>query len=383
MPPREIQYQVTQHDSEEDHHDSSSLTDTSFWHPHSYRAPSGKDHEEGRANWRAMSSGVSLPLTSTRRKSGEEEVRQPLDSSFKPTKFTVICGRGSVCCNSSGNLHLKRLVYKFAKPYETAVTKSDKTKLVASILAAVKKAASPDAAFVKFEEGRWWNVGDQFAKEKIGALLRDALPGKYKSSSIAKNAKKTGRDPEAIVARDGARMTSSSSPRQDPHVSQDLFSPQQPQQHLMDETVEGPRDLVFSLKNISPPSLPLGRNAFLPPVPPLHSTNQRSTGRENLPTASTLVSLDLFDDQLGDFGAITGITATNYRNIGNTNKATRSLYDDGTASFARSSNHRNPKEDSVPGFALLQDLLAASDQTLSHHQKRTIIHRSFHLPTSH
>jgi hypothetical protein len=49
------------------------------------------------------------------------------------------------------------------------------------------------ATFVKYEDGRWWQLDDSFAREKIGGLFRDVLHIKYRSSNKSKVARKKAR----------------------------------------------------------------------------------------------------------------------------------------------------------------------------------------------
>jgi hypothetical protein len=110
---------------------------------------------------------------------------------FVPSKYTVICGRGKACSNYTGNLHLKLLVNNYLKPYSEAKSKINKSTIVSAIIATVRQACYPVAAFVKHEQdGAWWEVDDAFAREKIGCLLRDRLHTQYRSSTKAKLARK-------------------------------------------------------------------------------------------------------------------------------------------------------------------------------------------------
>ena len=46
------------------------------------------------------------------------------------------------------------------------------------------------AAFIKFENGRWWPVEESVYRERIGSLIRDRLHGQFKSSNKSKRALK-------------------------------------------------------------------------------------------------------------------------------------------------------------------------------------------------
>jgi hypothetical protein len=110
-----------------------------------------------------------------------------LPENFIPTESTVICGRGKACTNSIGNRCLKSIVNSFLQPYSEAKNKLDKSIIVSSIVGAIKLRGGN---FVKNEDGRWWEVDDAFAREKIGCMLRDDLHTQYRSSAKAKLARR-------------------------------------------------------------------------------------------------------------------------------------------------------------------------------------------------
>jgi hypothetical protein len=115
-----------------------------------------------------------------------------LGADFKPNEFTVLCGRGSLYAEASGNKYLKRLIQQSVPAYANASSRTGKSGIVSTILQAVH-AVSPKAAFVKFEDGQWREVDDATAREKIGTIFRDLLHNKYKSSNKAKIAKRSMR----------------------------------------------------------------------------------------------------------------------------------------------------------------------------------------------
>ena len=115
-----------------------------------------------------------------------------LSADFKPNEFTVLCGRGSLYAEASGNQYLKRLIQQSVPAYSNASNRTGKSGIVSMILQAAH-AASPEAAFVKFEDGQWREVDDATAREKIGTIFRDLLHDKYKSSNKAKVAKRSMR----------------------------------------------------------------------------------------------------------------------------------------------------------------------------------------------
>jgi hypothetical protein len=111
-----------------------------------------------------------------------------LGRNFNPGNNAVICGRGKACCESSGNLNLKRIVNSYTRSYATAMTKEQKSAIISRIISTVKE--TEGGLFVKHVEGTWWEVDDGYAKEKVGYMLRDILHTRYRSSTRAKEARK-------------------------------------------------------------------------------------------------------------------------------------------------------------------------------------------------
>jgi hypothetical protein len=115
----------------------------------------------------------------------------PLPVDFIPSPYSVICGRGKACTNAVGNRRLKVTASMFLEKYSKASTKEEKSMIVTEIMDIVE-VACPDetGAFIRYDEGRWWVVDHMAAREKVGALLRDCLHTKYRSSTKSKLARR-------------------------------------------------------------------------------------------------------------------------------------------------------------------------------------------------
>ena len=111
----------------------------------------------------------------------------PLPPSFEPTKNCVICGRGNKARNHIGNKRFRALLQQSADKYSSASSKVEKSIVVSEIVEQVRSLARPYGGFVKqTSDGKWVEVGDDIAREKVGANLRDLLHAQYKSSTKAK-----------------------------------------------------------------------------------------------------------------------------------------------------------------------------------------------------
>jgi hypothetical protein len=130
---------------------------------------------------RKVSCCSTMTISSSRVEEG------PLPSDFEVTPYTVLCGRGKMCFESIGNRRFRILVQCQLTRYSMAETKGEKTRIVSEIVDVVRRAGG---AFVKGKEGCWYEVGDVVAREKVGALFRDFLFTRYRSSSKCKVARR-------------------------------------------------------------------------------------------------------------------------------------------------------------------------------------------------
>jgi hypothetical protein len=112
---------------------------------------------------------------------GSKESR--LRVGFRPCIYSVVCGRGKHSFNHVGNRRFRTLAKIFVERYSQADTKGAKSAIVSEIIVVIRQAGGH---FCKFKSGAWFDVGDPYAREKVGALLRDLLYTQYRSSAKAK-----------------------------------------------------------------------------------------------------------------------------------------------------------------------------------------------------
>lgn len=91
------------------------------------------------------------------------------------------------------NRRFRVTVKMHLQDYADAKGKTEKSQVVSKILELIRE-ASPEGSFVtKESDGRWYEVSDRVAREKIGAQFRDYLHSQYRSSAKSKQARKVGR----------------------------------------------------------------------------------------------------------------------------------------------------------------------------------------------
>ena len=114
-----------------------------------------------------------------------------LPEDFKPGPNSVIIGRKKNCYTSVGNLRLRDIVLVSLPAYSKCVKKKDKTEIVSRIVQMVRDSCPEGGAFIKCDsEGRWHEVSEVIARERVASIFRDFLHDQYRSSSKSKVAKR-------------------------------------------------------------------------------------------------------------------------------------------------------------------------------------------------
>jgi hypothetical protein len=124
--------------------------------------------------------GIDLPSMFQSLPSVRKE-KQELPADFSPHAYTVILGRGKISENV-GNRRLKVVVDMELRNYQQAPTRREKSFVVARVLDTFQSACAV-GAFVRCENGSWYEVPDSEAREKISTMFRDQLSHQYKSST--------------------------------------------------------------------------------------------------------------------------------------------------------------------------------------------------------
>ena len=94
---------------------------------------------------------------------GEQKIARSFHRS-NPGHMDVICARGKHALEHPGNKRFRALISARLEEYAKATSKMEKSRIVTSIIDAVR----PEGSFVKEKAGKWFEVGDHVAREKIG-----------------------------------------------------------------------------------------------------------------------------------------------------------------------------------------------------------------------
>ena len=120
------------------------------------------------------------------------ENENELPAGFKPGPNSVIIGRKKNCYTSMGNLRLRDICLMKLPAYSKCSKKKDKSDIVTDVVQIVRDSCPTGGAFVKQDEttGKWSEVKDIVARERVASIFRDFLHGQYRSSSKSKVAKR-------------------------------------------------------------------------------------------------------------------------------------------------------------------------------------------------
>jgi hypothetical protein len=145
-----------------------------------------------------------------------------LPSDYSPRDHDICCGRGKRNWNHKGNVYFRNLIQANVDRYITGKTKTDKTAIVLAVVDQVRLGGS---YFVKQNDdnGRWYDIGDAQAREKVGHSLRDQV------TAMKKNSKKSDSvEPVIPVAALSASAPPAYAMQQQPQQQQPPQQKQQP-----------------------------------------------------------------------------------------------------------------------------------------------------------
>lgn len=130
------------------------------------------------------------PIKKRKRRPSPPKKTTELPEDFVPTNYSVLCGKGSENYNAIGNRRFRFTVSMFLEKYGNAKDRQEKSECVRMVMEIIQAACPQGGAFVTLKKGRWHNVDERTAREKVGAFFRDSLHEQYKSSAKSKIARR-------------------------------------------------------------------------------------------------------------------------------------------------------------------------------------------------
>jgi len=119
-----------------------------------------------------------------------------LPEGYAPKDEDVICSWARQNHSHPGNEKFRIMINEYASTYLNVSTKYQKSEVIAKIVAEVRS-KSPGGGFVKkdFYSNRWFEVGDEKARDKVGHAIRKAAVG------LGKKLHGNKRQPQSLAKR--------------------------------------------------------------------------------------------------------------------------------------------------------------------------------------
>ncbi|GAX26209.1 hypothetical protein FisN_16Lu028 [Fistulifera solaris] len=116
-------------------------------------------------------------LNEYNQESGKERWKDyPLKDIENPHKHDVLYGRGGHTNTHEGNKQFRKMVKDYQLDYILLQRRNEKTQLAREIVSAWRK-QDPPGRFLKMDEtGKWYDVGNENAREKTSQLFREEAP---------------------------------------------------------------------------------------------------------------------------------------------------------------------------------------------------------------
>lgn len=139
--------------------------------------------------------------------------------------------------NAPGNKTLRQIVFNHVAEYSNTRCLRERAVIVRSIVEQIRDLCRPfgGGAFVKYEQGKWWEVNHTAAREKVTSIFRDFLHDQYKSSTKNKVAKRRAKNE---IIRHQEMMQLASLPVISANKTNPTILTHQPKQQQEDTTIE-------------------------------------------------------------------------------------------------------------------------------------------------
>ena len=117
----------------------------------------------------------------------------PEDYTIHP--YDVLNGRGKMAFSNVGNRRFRITLALTLTKYQTAPNRQEKTRLIISIIELVRRNGG---RFLTRSKGRWVDIGDRAAREKVGHAFRDMV-GAHVAKQRKQAERARSRSPTCVV----------------------------------------------------------------------------------------------------------------------------------------------------------------------------------------
>ena len=136
----------------------------------------------------SLEQAIDGPSRSQRKTWAKDE---PMPNDFSPGPYDIICrNRGKQAAVHSGNRRFNVVIALNLDRYRKAATKLEKSSVVHRVVNSIREAGGHFVRQDRLTE-KWFEIGDQHAREKVGYALRDRINA---ASSLKKKAPFGGTD---------------------------------------------------------------------------------------------------------------------------------------------------------------------------------------------
>ena len=115
-----------------------------------------------------------------------------LPADFEPNPHSVILGRGKGCYNNPGNKRCRQIVQEHLEQYNGLANRFERATVVKQVFDTIKQSCQ-EGAFIKKASGRWCEVDDKTAREKLFTMFRDCQNSQLRRTSTTEKKKQPRR----------------------------------------------------------------------------------------------------------------------------------------------------------------------------------------------
>ncbi|CAJ1959204.1 unnamed protein product [Cylindrotheca closterium] len=108
-----------------------------------------------------------------------------LTASFVPGKWDVICHSGKESQQHIGNRRFSLCIQNHLKSYAGSNSRPARSAIITNVVASIRDVSEGGFVRLDLASGRWYEVGDKMARDKVGQALRDAMNSDTQERSMS------------------------------------------------------------------------------------------------------------------------------------------------------------------------------------------------------